>query len=102
MLTLGSSMEDSKPVQILSKAIWALSLCPIDAGVVALPALRALDGARMLDEQHEPAPTWDAVAACRGDADSRAPEKLAASIKLLCGAGRDLQCRPTRILQAVR
>ena len=66
-------------VSMLQKAIWALSLCPVDAGGTLLPPLRVLEGARLSSDR-------DRRAATSHDAKRRVHENLgfAPPISLAC------------------
>jgi len=65
-------------VSMLQKAIWALSLCPVDAGGTLLPPLTVLGSAKLADDGHRLAPTGhDAKRRARKDQSFAAPMNFA-------------------------
>jgi hypothetical protein len=65
-------------VSMLQKAIWALSLCPVDEGGTLLPPLSVLESAKLGGDGNRLAPTGhDAKRRARKDQSFAAPANLA-------------------------
>jgi hypothetical protein len=100
----GSSQpEEIKPVQVFKKMIQSFSLCPLDVGVVPFPTLQVLERAKLAGGCGEPALVGQAAPGNHGS-EPRASERvgLAAPLKILCGAGANLECLATREYRAAR
>jgi hypothetical protein len=95
--------EEIQTVRIVEKVIRSFSLCPIDIGVVPLPPLSVLGGAKVTDVCHQPVLKRQAATSNHSVAsDTPRVQGFTAPIKILCAARRDLQCLSTRTLQPVR
>lgn len=97
-----ANTEDITTVRILDNVIRSFSLCPIDTGMVPFPALRVLESAKLAEGYSEPA--FIGHAATRNDCgELRVPSRVGlVTLKILCGAAANLQCVPTRTLEAAR